>query len=137
MIDTITDWVEIGMECLLSAALITFLGVMMILGNDANNSVANQQLMHEQIQEYRKYNQYDNTVVYSQDVVSAIYAGRGIPEIRVSSTTGNRVWSESTLESEFTASNISDAIDMSVKYNATLIRSENGEVTAIVFNAIN
>lgn len=150
----IGDWLTTGIDTLVVSVLIVgFISVLM-LGNQASEVISNQNDLVAELAEYREYNQYDGTVVYPQDVISAIYRYRGEPFVTVASSKGNYMWaagSGSVTNSGVNAytwvndpnnplcgwntAAISALIDQTVMYDAAVVRGVAGDIIGYEFRA--
>lgn len=150
----IADWLTTGIDTLIvSVLLVGFISVLN-MGSKASEVIANQNDLMVELAEYREYNQYDGTIVYPQDVISAIYRYRGEPFVTVSSAKGRYLWAVGNgSESDASASGyvwvnnpvdplcawntsaISALIDQTVMYDAAVMRGVAGDIIGYEFRA--
>lgn len=135
MNETVADAFTTGVDWVINAAVLVALVGIMTLSTKASQAINEQQVINDELRMYREYNQYDNTIVYPQDVVSAVYRYRGIPVVRVSSSKGNYQWTETTSPCPWTTVAISSLIDQTKMYDAVIVWGLNGEVAAYEFKA--
>ena len=133
MNETIVEWLTTGIELLLTSLLIVGLISVGSASQSLNSKVLEQQAMGAELKAYREHNQFDNTHVYQQDIISAIFKGRGSPGVYVKSSKGDYVWTLSNTPCDYTTAEISLRIDPAVLYDSALRRGMNGEVIAYEF----
>ncbi|WP_294156215.1 hypothetical protein [uncultured Clostridium sp.] len=82
----------------------------------------------EVLAEYREYNVYDNTILWSQDVISAILKYRGLPEVNVTYKNGGRTvqYTMNTSADNYTNEYLNKQFEVSSKFLSTLKRDEKG-----------
>lgn len=136
------------MDIALTVALIIMMSKGMNTVQDTGRMERENQNNIAAMQEYRKWNAWDEKVLYSQDIVSAILEFRGDPEIVINKqnsqdkyaytdNTNSPNYIKSYTKSNTTDSDISqiylDFADSTIKYISRLHRDENGEVDKIFF----
>jgi hypothetical protein len=131
--EIISDWIVTGIELLLTVGMIVGIILIMATSQQLNAAVSEQQALSEELKIYREHNQYDNTHVYPQDIISAIYQSRGIPAVYVKSGKGEHRWTASYAPCEYSTAAITACIDQTVVYDASLVYSASGEVLAYEF----
>jgi hypothetical protein len=133
-----TIW--IGIELSIAALVLT---VAVLLSSFAGEMGRVQQREVDAIEitrEYRKYNRYDGTQVYPQDIISAIFETRGAPEVWVDITEGSAVnfsykWTRSIPPGNnmWNLTNVSTLLPTTGTYQASIHRNDNGEIFKIEF----
>ena len=118
---------------LLAAMLVSFVSVMSIT-TQLNSRIDEQNIQALRLEEYKKYNQYDNTHVYAQDVITAIFQYRGQPAVKVSTPAGPMIWARNNAASEYTTTAIMNLINMDTIYDSNIDYGNNGEVVSVVFS---
>lgn len=150
----ISDWLTTGIDTLVVSVLIVGFVSVLMLGSQASEVIVNQNDLMAELAEYREYNQYDGTIVYPQDVISAIYRYRGDPFVTVSSANGKYMWATGSGSTEVTGegayvwvnnpaqplcgwntSAISALIDQTVMYDAAVMRGVAGDIIGYEFRA--
>lgn len=131
IVDTIVTGVELSIAALILVAMV-FIGTM---SQHISSSIAEQQAITADLKEYRIHNQYDFTHVYPQDVIAAIYRGRGEPTVEVISNKGNYTWSVTYAPCEYNTAAIASKIDQTVVYDASLKYDSNNVIIGYVFEA--
>ncbi len=133
MNDAIYDAIALAVECFLAAILIMAISNFLSVADTLNQTIAEQEADSATMQEYRIHNQYDNTHVYSQDIVSAVLKYRGDIKINVSSSKGTVEWSGSTQSTVYMPEEVTVVIDQNVVYDSTLVKGVNGDVIGYSF----
>lgn len=133
MNEVIADWIATGVEVLLTALFIIGMVSILSVSQVLNANVSEAQAMVVDLKEYREHNQFDFKHAYPQDIVSAIFKNRGNPNVSVRSSKGNFTWTEGTAPCEYTTTAISNLIDQTVVYDASLKYGPNGEVEGYEF----
>lgn len=133
MNEVIADWISTAVEVLLTAMLIAGFLAIFAVAQTINADVTEQQALTVVLKEYREHNQFDFKHVYQQDVISAIYKGRGMPAVHVKSSKGTYSWTLSGAPCEYTTAKISALIDQTVLYDSSLKYGTNGEVIGYEF----
>lgn len=133
-----TVW--IGIELSIAALVLT---VAVILSSFAGEMGRVQQREVDAIEitrEYRKYNRYDGTQVYPQDIISAIFETRGYPEVWVDTTAGAGVnfslkWTKSIPANDnmWKLIHVSTLLPTTGIYQASIHSNDNGEIAKIEF----
>lgn len=133
-----TIW--IGIELSIAALVLT---VAVILSSFATEMGRVQQLEVDAIEvtkEYRKYNRYDGTQVYPQDIISVIFETRGTPEVWVDTLAGagenfSLKWTKaiSPESSMWDLSYVSTLLPTTGTYQSSIYRNSNGEICTIKF----
>ncbi len=132
----VAEWITTGVDVLIvSVLLVGFLSVLN-MGNTISEAVTQQNDLVNDLSEYREWNQYDNTTVYPEDVLSAIYRYRGEPIITVQSSRGNYTWSRTSAPCAWNTAAITALIDQTRMYQAEVVRGTNGDITGYQFRAI-
>lgn len=123
---------------MLTAIALSFLAMLGSLGQQAAKLIDEDEANIARMQEYRKYNQYDNTLLRSQDVITAILETRGMPWILVDTLEGPRedygwAWSESSPADTFSTTFLSQLFPVDAIYLATIEKNANGEIAILRF----
>lgn len=129
--------VELGMTSVIIVGIIALISVVQDLGS----VLSEQQVTVDRINEYREYNQFDDTIVYPQDIVSAVYQYRGMPYVYVKCDANELIWSSTMVSKHSSANKLSDykaatitaLIDQNRMYKATLEYGSNGQMEGICF----
>ena len=131
-----TEWkqlIYLTVELMICAMLVTygvFLNNVAKTSNDIQQREANTM---EILAEYREYNKFDKTLIWSQDVISTILQYRGIPIVRVKYASGVVKDYDTTLAStEYTNETLTPRFGVSSKFHATLHKDANGTIDTIV-----
>jgi hypothetical protein len=130
------EWREaiwLGISAMIAALVLSFAG---ILGSFAHQQASIQNEEDNAIaivKEYRKYNQYDNQVIYPQDVISAIADSRGLPEVWVDTVDGpatnfSWMWNPGTAPAQFSPTYLSGVFPVGGTYTASIIKDLNGAI---------
>lgn len=133
--DTLADWIATGVDLGISAAILVCIVTVLNMAYKGNVALSRQQAISDSLWEYREYNQFDNTVVYPQDVVSAIFRYRGEPAIKVFSSKGSYTWTQNSKPCEWTTAAINNLIDQTKVYSARVEKNSSGQIVSIVFVA--
>lgn len=131
----VADSITNGIDLLIVGVFIVGFVAVLGLSINASEVITNQNDLAAELAEYREYNQFDGTIVYPQDVVSAIYRYRGDPYITVSSSKGNYTWSVKSKPCEWNTAKITELIDQEKMYDATVIRGVAGDIVGYEFKA--
>jgi hypothetical protein len=102
-----------------------------VMQNEEDNAIAI-------VKEYRKYNQYDNQVLYPQDVISAIADSRGVPEVWVDTVDGPAVnfswmWTAATPAAQFSTTYLSSVFPIGGAYTSSIVKDLNGSIIRLEF----
>lgn len=135
MEEATTSGFVIGIELIINAIIIAGFVVIMSQAQKGFDTISEQQAMTDELREYRVHNQYDGTVVYPQDIISAIYRYRGTPAVYVLSSKGAWQWTETNAPCEWNTAAIAELMDQTVMYDAALVLGANGEVIAYEFKS--
>ena len=135
--DLIADLVIVGVNLMVSAAILSSVLLLFSIVGRLNEVIIEQETTSELMQEYAEFNKFDNSHVYPQDIVTAIYKYRGEPTISVSSSKGSSSWTVETSDSYFSTTEINKKIDQKKIYDADIIYSPNGAVIELKFKACN
>lgn len=131
------DWQEsawIAIQAVIAATIVTVVVVLMTLGKNVLAASYEDRRVTEAMQEYRKYNQYDNKEVYSQDIVSLVFENRGEPYVKVTTRGGAvKEWSKNTQSTAYTSDAVTAAIPISDMYDSQVIKDSNGAVVGYEF----
>lgn len=133
MNDTIAEWLSTAVEVCICAGIMSGLILIMSSAHTLSTTLTEQEAVAAEMRYYREYNGYDHTHVYQGDAITAIFKGRGMPEIYVKSSKGNYEWTEDSAPCPYTAREIAALIAPDVVYDADLEKSPNGEVIGITF----
>ncbi|OBY77776.1 hypothetical protein BBG47_20005 [Paenibacillus sp. KS1] len=124
----------------MTAALV--LGFIVVLGALARNGAG---IMQEDdnavaiVKEYRQYSQFNGTMVYSQDIITAIGESRGMPAIWVDTSPGSDVnfalkWTQDTPADKFTTLYLTELFEgVTATYQAHLEYDLNRALIRIEF----
>lgn len=129
----IADWLTTGIDTLIVSVLMVGFIAILNMGYKASEVITSQNDLTSELAEYREYNQFDGTVVYPQDVISAIYRYRGVPYVTVVSAGGNYTWSETSAPCPWNTVAISALIDQTVMYDAAVVRGVAGDIVGYEF----
>lgn len=135
MTEVVSDWISMAVSTGLTAIIILGVVTASSAFGQMNRKVTSTQALTLELKEYRKHNQFDNTQVRPQDVITAIYKSRGYPTIYLKSSKGTFAWTSTDAPCEYNAEAISRLIDQTVVYQAALRKGANGEITAYEFVA--
>lgn len=108
-----------------------FLNNISITSNEIQQREANTMAT---LAEYREYNKFDNTLIWSQDVISTILQYRGLPEVSVKYASGSNNLVNYTLttpSSDYTNAALTDRFGVSSKFHANLEKDLNGSIVKI------
>ena len=133
------EWSEsiwIAVNLLIGSVVLTFILGLSSIGREFIIAVNDDRRMAEQVQEYRKYNQYDNKEVYCQDIVSLIFETRGDPYVKVVTDSGSVLeWSKDAQSTPYTSAAVTAAIPIDNTYQASVLKDFNGAVVGYKFIA--
>ncbi len=141
MTDIIADAISQGVDLLVTAVILSAIVSMLSTATTVNAKVNEQQAMNQQLVEWREHNQYNGTVVYAQDVMSAILEFRGNPYVRVTFTdipAPNNVvlWRVGVTDSsEYTYTKVAAKLSSTYMYKAELDIDDTGVVVGYNFTA--
>lgn len=135
MNDIIADLISQGVDLLITAVILSSIITMMASAQQLNGEINEQQAIHAEITEYRQHNQFDNTEVYAQDIISAIMKYRGMPYVTVKFADATYTWSGSVQATNYSASAISNKISSDYTYSANLVYDVGGVVIGYEFVA--
>lgn len=122
MNDIIADIVSQGVDMLISAIILSSICTMLMTSQNLNIKINEQQAIQQELIEYRKHNQFDNTEVYAQDIISAIMKYRGSPTVAVSFPSGDTyTWSLTFNSTPYSTTAISAIITSDYAYTANLV----------------
>lgn len=104
------------------------------LGKTANTIQQTEEYTVESLAEYREYNRYDDTILWSQDVISAILQYRGQPALKVSYKTGSTVtYNLNTVKDRYTNQYLSTQFNVSAKFHSYKQLDASGTVVQLNF----
>lgn len=107
-----------------------FLNNISITSNEIQQREANTMAV---LAEYREYNKFDNTLLWSQDVISTILQYRGLPVVSVKYTNNSTAWyTLGTPNSDYTNAVLTGRFGVSSKFHASLKKDLNGTIEEIV-----
>lgn len=132
MSEVLSDWIAVAVDLAITSAIVSAILLCFSTATTLNVAVSEQQAISSNIKEYAIHNEFDNRHVYAQDVISAILKHRGSPVVRVISSKGTYEWN-SRGGSDYTLASVNQKVDSTVVYDATLVKSANGEVIAYEF----
>ena len=135
MNDIIADLISQGVDLLITAVILSSIITTMASAQQLNGEINEQQAIHAEITEYRQHNQFDNTEVYAQDIISAIMKYRGTPYVTVKFADATYTWSGSVQATNYSASAISNKISSDYTYSANLVYDVGGVVIGYEFVA--
>lgn len=146
--------VLIAIGLLISAFVVTCMVFYVGKGRELNEQLSRQGANKELMQEYREFNGYNNHTVYAQDVVSLVLQKRGDTAVRVLVGTSLKAYwcenedIESALvdlpegswildgtkkQSDYTATKVTEQLDVNKVYYGSLSYGLNGEVLGVTF----
>lgn len=150
------DWKKvaaIAVELMVTAIIIVYANNLNSIRKEFANNQQNEVNAIEISKEYRVYNRYDNTIIYAQDMVSALLEFRGEPHCRVITiddkthdyyTTAKypgkkdispkTAYNTETLQSLYITANNNE--EASRRYKCSLTKNDNGEIAMITFKAV-
>ena len=143
--DTVSEFFMTGVNLLFNAIIIVAFGSIFALVFMLNNEISRQEGVNEQMKVCAEYNQYDGTHCYSQDVVSAVFAYRGYPEITLDLTPvgrGTYTWTRKSKPCEYTTTDVASLVPVErtvggskvgVVYDTDIAYDVNGAVSKITF----
>lgn len=132
-----TEWkylIVYSVELMIVGLVMTYVTFLNNVGKTANEIQMNEANTIEVLAEYREYNKYDNTILWSQDVISTILQYRGLPEVHVKYK-GSPSYVKYTLNtpsSEYTNEKLTDRFNVSSKFRSTVHKDENGTVDILI-----
>lgn len=143
MTEEVADTFKLGINILLSAMVISGMGICMTNLQTANANIAEQQRFTQEYKEYREFSAYDDKTVRPQDIVTAVMTYKGDVGVYVwNSNTSNYQYKWDRDDSpgnpnatEYTATAILKVLNQTKAYSAQLQRGYNGEVTGIYFKS--
>lgn len=151
-----TEWsqvtwiaVTLSLGCFVLSVMVYYFHI----GRDINNGISRQEGNLQLMQEYRKFNGYNDKVVYAQDIVSLVLEQRGEIGVRVlKGTSLQSYWCvdpdlETSLEecddawvlngaakqTTYTATAIQERLDVNKVYHGTITYGGNGEIMGVTF----
>ena len=133
MNDTVADMYAMAVDCFITAIIVGSIALAMYNITKLNAKVSEDEATAVHLQEYARHNQFDNALVYPQDIVSTVMKYRGTMEIEVQSSLGKKEWSEDVQSTPYEVDEVTKAIDQTVVFNSSLIEGLNGEVTGYRF----
>lgn len=146
--------VLIAIGLLISAFVVTCMVFYVGKGRELNEQLSRQGANKELMQEYREYNGYNNHTVYAQDVVSLVLQKRGSVAVRVLVGTnlkaywcdnedieaalsdlpeGAWLFEGAKKQNDYTATKVTDQLDVNKVYFGSLTYGLNGEVLGVTF----
>lgn len=144
-----TEWkhlIIISVELMICGLVIFYAVFLNNVGRTASEIQQNEANAIELLAEYREYNKYDNTIIWSQDVISTILQYRGLPEVEVRYKTpvngastvryvlGMTYYNSSTRkqESVYTNEYLTPQFNVSAKFHSTIHKDENGTIDLLI-----
>lgn len=132
-----TEWkylIVYSVELIVVGLVMTYVTFLNNVGKTANEIQMNEANTIEVLAEYREYNKYDNTILWSQDVISTILQYRGLPEVHVKykGSPSYVKYTLSTPSSEYTNEKLTDRFNVSSKFHSTVHKDENGTVDILI-----
>lgn len=130
MTDVIYDYISMGIDMLVSAAVLASVIILLRSSSILSNVTAMQQANSDRINYYRQFNAFDNKEVNQADVVGLLLYYRNDMNIavvkkddhsRVCWTTTNDAKIHGANPDGYDSTNISDALALDGKYHAYLI----------------
>lgn len=135
------DLAEMGIALLITALIISAIGLCTNLSHRFNEKQIESQAVAEAMQEQRNNIFYNHTHVYQQDVVSQVMRYRGTRSVRVQVSASPLIvyeWSLKTAPpTSYTISAISSKLPSDKAYDADLDYGPNGEVVGYIFAVCN
>lgn len=117
---------EVAISLFLAASVIMSIYVYQGYGKAMIDARYKEQAAVERIQEYRKYQSYDDKDLYCQDVVSLIFECRDGWNVEI---VGVKMYDHNTPDSEYSSERIFSNLDINSVYHSTVVKGGNGEVT--------
>ena len=137
MTETVTDFITTGVEVFLSAFLITVFLTVGTVTNNLNQEISYRDTLAQELQEYRKVNQWDGKDVTQADVIQCILTSRGEPGVLVQIGGSTLKWTTVTKSTDYTAEAIGTVVSNDYMYHASIDNtSGNGQVVSIAFEAV-
>lgn len=135
-------WVAVSL-IIMSIVILFSLNTMQV-AHEITNTIDQQEAVTTKMKEFRTYNAYDHTTVYSQDVVSLILETRGNPYIKVTAGSAIYYWQNNKAvattyhipvqkATEYSSTAILTKLNINKVYKAELIKGGNGEVLGVSF----
>lgn len=150
-----TDWTDaakISFGLMVSAFVMGLIAYYFYVGKNINNELSKQDANRELMREYREYSGFNGKVVYAQDVVSLVLEKRGDIGVRILSGGTLQVywadgWAEEAVgnatdpwtlnpgakRNTYTATAVSEELNLDKSYYGTLAYGANGEVLGVTF----
>lgn len=135
--DILSEFIMMGINTLLNGLVICAAVALFATVTILNSTVSDQEASNARLKEYAEYNQYDNTHVYQQDIITAIYQYRGDPAVKVDTGSGTFQWSLTHRDTDYSTTAIAALLPQDTYYDADIERSANGAVIGILFKKCN
>ncbi|WP_105614120.1 hypothetical protein [Vallitalea okinawensis] len=135
------EWTEaiwLGVSALITAMVLSF--ATMLGASVRHVSRIQQEEINaiEIVKEHRKYNKYDGTSVYPQDIVSLVLETRGNPAVWVDDEDNTNVnyiymWDTTLPKENWQASYFTSLLPLTGSYESSLVKDANGAVLRFEF----
>lgn len=132
-----TEWrvlIVYSVELTMCGLVLFYTAFLNNVGKTANEIQQKEADSIEVLAEYREFNKYDNTIIWSQDVISTILQYRGLPEVHVKYK-GSATYVKYTLgtpSNQYTNAYLTDKFSVSAKFKSTVHKDENGSIDALI-----
>lgn len=132
-----TEWrtlIVYSVELIMCGLVLFYTAFLNNVGRTANEIQQKESDAIEILAEYREFNKYDNTIIWSQDVISTILQYRGLPEIHVKYK-GSGTYVKYTLDTDsscYTNAYLTNKFGVSSKFKSTIHKDENGSIDALI-----
>lgn len=136
-----TEWrtlIVYSVELIMCGLVLFYTAFLNGIGRTANEIQMKEADAVALLAEYREFNKYDNTILWSQDVISTILQYRGLPEVHVKYKTSGTYFKyqlgtvDSDGKSIYTNAKLTPKFNVSSKFKSTIHKDENGSVDAII-----
>lgn len=136
--EEISTAINLAVDLIISALIIGAWSALMYMANELGRTQQAELDAINVVQEYRKWNQYDNSNVYPQDVINLIFETRGYPEVWVDTDTTAGVnfswkWTPSSSPCPYTAVELSTLLPVSGIYLSSIVYDLNGAILRVEF----
>lgn len=136
--EEISSAINLSVDLLIAAMVIGTWSALMYMANYLGRYQQAEADSIKVIQEYRKYNQYDATVVAPQDIVNLIFESRGTPEVWVDTDETDGVsfdwkWTATSSPCPYTATDLTTLLPSIGTYDSSIIYDANGAVLRFEF----
>lgn len=134
----LSDAVYMAVDLFLLGLLLTSVSILMQQSALMGSYLNQRESAIAVVQEWRVWNQYDNTEVYPQDVINLIFETRGMPEVWVdidNTVVDNFAykWTTTSAPCNYTAVDLSNLLPVSGPYTSKLVKDLNGAILRVEF----